>query len=527
MTRTPRNSASCCRTGRISPAPPITAAAPGSRSISPISTSTSCRSPTITIRPPPMRAPSRRRSACQAMFDWWERLFDYTVSPRRHPPPARPPFLASLRRGRKDAAGGPGAAARRDRRCAETPRPLGLRYFAGPDSRRSMPSAAPISRTSAGASASGTPTAGSAALECRFRRERHRCGAAGPLGVGRSRRPRCRRDGETGNANLRAFVDDGCLENGEPRRYDDLRRLNDGLRRARARCARRHGSARSTGWRCPGPRAVRQMPARPERPPAARRRGGLCERASRIEEAISAVQAFVRRARLRSRAGMDRHAAASPSCGTANLRPSRCGGPARNGSSTRRTGSSGTTCAGRSRSRRSASSKRSCANRSWRSPRPAAATGGPTSAARIRHDPDLLQVREPSRMAAAAGPARGARPPRYAGMRRPAVLAGAGSCCERRAATAPSRPRSAAPAAARHESSIAAMDGGGDPARDPLLADRGGRHAARRRRDSLRTRTPAPPTASRCCEDCGCEHPPLPRRVLFLAGRRRRLRAGQ
>ena len=37
-------------------------------------------------------------------------------------------------------------------------------------------------------------------------------------------------EAETGNANLLAFVTDGCLENGEPRRYEDLKRLNDGLR---------------------------------------------------------------------------------------------------------------------------------------------------------------------------------------------------------------------------------------------------------------------------------------------------------
>ena len=35
---------------------------------------------------------------------------------------------------------------------------------------------------------------------------------------------------ETGNANLLGFLCDGCFENGEPRRYEDVERLNDGLR---------------------------------------------------------------------------------------------------------------------------------------------------------------------------------------------------------------------------------------------------------------------------------------------------------
>ena len=37
-------------------------------------------------------------------------------------------------------------------------------------------------------------------------------------------------DGLTGLANLTAFVQAAYLERGEPRRYADLERLNDGLR---------------------------------------------------------------------------------------------------------------------------------------------------------------------------------------------------------------------------------------------------------------------------------------------------------
>lgn len=103
-----------------------------------------------------------------------------------------------------------------------------------------------------------------------------------------------------GNANLTRFLQDGYFENGEPRRYEDLQHLNNGLReRARAALI-----AYLTATGASPPRAVL-----PSGQPA--RTGhdlseivlldveaGLCQRASRIEEAITAVQTFVQRARL-------------------------------------------------------------------------------------------------------------------------------------------------------------------------------------------------------------------------------------
>ena len=78
---------------------------------------------------------------------------------------------------------------------------------------------------------------------------------------------------ETGNANLLAFVCDGCLENGEPRRYEDLKRLNDGLRE-RGRDALVaylcHMNRVALPWQ-PGQFAT--AAARSQRPAAARRRG--------------------------------------------------------------------------------------------------------------------------------------------------------------------------------------------------------------------------------------------------------------
>jgi hypothetical protein len=106
--------------------------------------------------------------------------------------------------------------------------------------------------------------------------------------------------GTPGNANLTRFLQDGYFENGDPRRYEDLQHLNDGLReRARAALI-----AYLTATSASPPRA--QLPSGS---PARTGRdlseillldveAGLCQRASRIEEAITAVQTFVQRARL-------------------------------------------------------------------------------------------------------------------------------------------------------------------------------------------------------------------------------------
>ena len=104
---------------------------------------------------------------------------------------------------------------------------------------------------------------------------------------------------QTGNANLLEFLTDGCLDNGEPYRYAEVRRLNDGLRE-RGRnalvaylCAMNRVSlpwAASTTY-ATTPRDLSDLLLLDVE-------AGTCERASRIDEAISAVQAFVRRNRL-------------------------------------------------------------------------------------------------------------------------------------------------------------------------------------------------------------------------------------
>jgi Tc toxin complex TcA C-terminal TcB-binding domain len=104
---------------------------------------------------------------------------------------------------------------------------------------------------------------------------------------------------ESGNANLEAFLIGGCLENGEPRRYKDLGRLNDGLRE--------RGRNALISYLCAADRvklpwstaaAFASVPGDLSDLLLLDVETGLCEKASRIDEAISAVQTFIRRSRL-------------------------------------------------------------------------------------------------------------------------------------------------------------------------------------------------------------------------------------
>ena len=100
----------------------------------------------------------------------------------------------------------------------------------------------------------------------------------------------------TGDANLSRFLCDGCFENGEPRRYGDVKALNDRLRK--------HARAALLAYLC----GMNRVPV-PWGGAATSAKDlsalllldvetGLCERSSRIEEAVTAVQNFVQRARL-------------------------------------------------------------------------------------------------------------------------------------------------------------------------------------------------------------------------------------
>jgi hypothetical protein len=103
---------------------------------------------------------------------------------------------------------------------------------------------------------------------------------------------------QTGNANLVAFISDGCLANGEPRRYDDLRRLDDGLReRGRAALVAYlcHMHRLALPWQ---PGAYAASPGDLSDLLLLDVEAGVCEKASRIDEAITAAQSFIARARI-------------------------------------------------------------------------------------------------------------------------------------------------------------------------------------------------------------------------------------
>lgn len=105
-------------------------------------------------------------------------------------------------------------------------------------------------------------------------------------------------ESESGNANLSAFLCDGCFENRDPRRYEEVKRLNDGLRK-RGRDALVsylcHMNRVPLPW-LPGQFA--EVPGDLSDLLLLDVEVGVCEKVTRIEEAISAAQSFIRRARL-------------------------------------------------------------------------------------------------------------------------------------------------------------------------------------------------------------------------------------
>jgi hypothetical protein len=236
----------------------------------------------------------------QAMFDWWERLFDYTAARddiRRHhdrefwhlfadaekTKPVDPaPLLAKL-----------GV----DPKC----RPLGLRYYVAQNAPVYAVTAADLEDERWGIRVWHAERWLSALVHHFTVKD---IGTVRP-DLWASDNPSADVTGETatGNANLAALVGDGCLENGVPRRYDDLRRLNDGLRL--------RGRDALVAWLCAMNRVAlpwasgqfAKLPRDLSDLLLLDVEAGICERASRIEEAISAVQAFVRRARLHLESG--------------------------------------------------------------------------------------------------------------------------------------------------------------------------------------------------------------------------------
>jgi hypothetical protein len=109
----------------------------------------------------------------------------------------------------------------------------------------------------------------------------------------------------SGNKNLTKFFRDGCIENGEPRRYEDIKHLNDNLReKARQAllaylCCMKRVPLLWLGLDTNGkPKFYAEKPTELSDLLLLDVEAGICERASRIDEAISAVQTFIRRCRL-------------------------------------------------------------------------------------------------------------------------------------------------------------------------------------------------------------------------------------
>ena len=101
---------------------------------------------------------------------------------------------------------------------------------------------------------------------------------------------------DSGNLNLTRFYREGCIENGDPHRYKEIKHLNDGLReRGRAALVAylTHMSRVPLPW---GGFAteVKHLSELLLMDVEV----GICQKASRIEEAVSSVQLFIQRARL-------------------------------------------------------------------------------------------------------------------------------------------------------------------------------------------------------------------------------------
>ncbi|HEX7734070.1 MAG TPA: neuraminidase-like domain-containing protein [Ktedonobacteraceae bacterium] len=106
----------------------------------------------------------------------------------------------------------------------------------------------------------------------------------------------------SGNANLTRFVDTNSFDSGAPRRYKDIKRLNDGLRERARRallvylCSMQRVPLPWQGF-ASEPKDLSALLLLDVE-------AGICEKASRIEDAISAVQIYVQRCRLNLEKGV-------------------------------------------------------------------------------------------------------------------------------------------------------------------------------------------------------------------------------
>jgi hypothetical protein len=228
--------------------------------------------------------PSAKREA--ALFDWWERLYDYTTLRRETRKAREQPAWRLFYEAGEHQPDDPAELLRHlgvDIRHA----PLVETYFALPEYQLKVGDL----ESEEWALRAWRAEEWIRALERRFY----------PIWIGDAKPSHWASDDPSAagaNDNLTAFVRNGSFENGDPRRYDDIEKLNDGLR-IRARDA-------LVAYLCAVDRVG--LPFAPGHFATIARdlsdlllqdvEAGICERASRIEYAVSSVHAFVQRARL-------------------------------------------------------------------------------------------------------------------------------------------------------------------------------------------------------------------------------------
>jgi hypothetical protein len=247
------------------------------------------------VVPPDRSAPSLQRT--QAMFDWWERLFDYLqvrqAAARHGKHHVWLLFREAMANNPANAApllgliGSEAALA-----------PLELNYYQDQTSSIYTISSADLTDERWLVRVWRAQTWLSA-LQGHFH-ARHIGRARPDLWVAADPAAPVTLSGvtQTGNANLTELVNAICLADGEPRHLCDLRLVNDGLRmRGRAAllaylCAQnRVALPYQKGAFATAPEDIADVLLLDVQT-------GICETASRIEEAITAVQSFIRRARL-------------------------------------------------------------------------------------------------------------------------------------------------------------------------------------------------------------------------------------
>lgn len=230
--------------------------------------------------------PSLKRQ--QALFDWWERLHDYTeLRAKARPSPEQPVWLAF----HEAAEAHPDDPAHLLRHMGVdlSHAKLVLRFY----QKHVVPSADLEDEIWAVRAwrADMALRAIKTGFLCKDIREaRPDLWASDDPGVVEND------ETESGNANLTRFVRDGSFENKEPHRYEAVKQLNDGLReRARQAlltylCSLDH-LVLPWGGHAKTPKDVSDFLLMDVE-------SGLCQQASRIQEAISSIQLFVQRSRL-------------------------------------------------------------------------------------------------------------------------------------------------------------------------------------------------------------------------------------